>query len=150
MAGYMKINGGQIRPGGRQRYAPMSEINVTPFVDVMLVLLVIFMITAPLLTVGVPVNLPQTKAPPLTKPDEPLEVTVNAEGKVFLQETMVELDSLVPRLIAITQSNPEVPIYIRGDTVIEYGRISEVIALIKAAGFNKLGLIHAPPGRPRK
>ncbi len=150
MAGYMNIDGGLVRNGGRQRYPQMSQINVTPFVDVMLVLLVIFMITAPLLTVGVPVNLPQTNAPPLTKPDEPLEVTVNAEGEVFLQNTMVELDALVPRLIAITQSNPETPIYIRGDTIIDYGRVSEVIALIKAAGFNKLGLIHAPPGRLRK
>ncbi len=150
MAGYMNIDGGQVRNGGRQRYPQMSGINVTPFVDVMLVLLVIFMITAPLLTVGVPVNLPQTKAPPLTNPDEPLEVTVNAKGEIFLQETAVDLDSLVPRLIAITENNPEARIYVRGDRSINYGRVLEVMGLITQAGFTRLALISAPAGRPRQ
>ncbi len=146
----MNIDGGLVRNGGRQRYPQMSQINVTPFVDVMLVLLVIFMITAPLLTVGVPVNLPQTKAPPLTKPDEPLEVTVNAKGEIFLQETAVDLDALVPRLIAITENNPEARIYVRGDRSIDYGRVLEVMGLITHAGFTKLALISAPAGRQRK
>jgi biopolymer transport protein TolR len=150
MAGYMNIDGGQVRNGGRQRYAPMCQINVTPFVDVMLVLLVVFMITAPLLTVGVPVDLPQTKAPPLTKPDEPLEVTVNAKGEIFLQETAVDLDALVPRLIAITENNPEARIYVRGDRSIDYGRVLEVMGLITQAGFTRLALISAPAGRQRQ
>ncbi len=118
MAGTLNFDGGQLPANGRQRYQRMSQINVTPFVDVMLVLLVIFMITAPLLTVGVPVDLPQTKSPPLIQPDEPLEVTVNAKGEVFLQETAVELDALVPRLVAITRNNPEARIYVRGDRAV--------------------------------
>ncbi len=150
MAGYMNIDGGLVRNGGRHRYPQMCQINVTPFVDVMLVLLVIFMITAPLLTVGVPVDLPQTKAPPLTKPDEPLEVTVNAKGEIFLQETAVDLDALVPRLIAITENNPEARIYVRGDRAINYGRVLEVMGLITHAGFTKLALISAPAGRQRQ
>ncbi len=150
MASYMNIDGGLVRNGGRQRYPQMSQINVTPFVDVMLVLLVIFMITAPLLTVGVPVNLPQTKAPPLTHPDEPLEVTVNAKGEIFLQETAVDLDTLVPRLVAITQNNPDARIYVRGDRNINYGRVLEVMGLITHAGFTRLALISAPAGRQRQ
>ena len=132
------------RRGSRQRYRQMSEINVTPFVDVMLVLLVIFMITAPLLSVGVPVDLPQTQAPPLTTPEEPLEITVRADGQVFLQETAIELETLVPRLVAITRNNPEARIYVRGDKAINYGRVLEVIGLVTGAGFTKLALISAP------
>ncbi len=150
MVGYMNFDGGQVRNGGRHRYPQMCQINVTPFVDVMLVLLVVFMITAPLLTVGVPVDLPQTKAPPLTKPDEPLEVTVDAKGEIFLQETAVDLDALVPRLIAITENNPEARIYVRGDRAINYGRVLEVMGLITHAGFTKLALISAPAGRQRQ
>ena len=146
MAGTLNFDGGQIEGNGRQRYQRMSQINVTPFVDVMLVLLVIFMITAPLLTVGVPVDLPQTKAPPLIQPDEPLEVTVNAKGEVFLQETVVELDALVPRLVAITRNNPEARIYVRGDRAVNYGRVLEVMGLITGAGFTRLALVSAPPG----
>ncbi len=146
MAGTLNFDGGQLQGNGRQRYQRMSQINVTPFVDVMLVLLVIFMITAPLLTVGVPVDLPQTKAPPLIQPDEPLEVTVNAKGEVFLQETVVELDALVPRLVAITRNNPEARIYVRGDRAVNYGRVLEVMGLITGAGFTRLALVSAPPG----
>ena len=101
----------------------MSEINVTPMVDVMLVLLVIFMVAAPLLTVGVPVDLPQTQAPAITEPKEPLVITVNAQGKMFLQNNPVEDDALVTRLQAITKSNPSADIYVRGDQAINYGRV---------------------------
>ena len=97
------------------RYQPMSAINVTPFVDVMLVLLVVFMVAAPLLTVGVPVDLPQTQAPPITEPKEPLVITINGEGHIFIQETDVPTESLVPRLEAITGSNPDAVLYVRGD-----------------------------------
>src|SRR5947209_13011756 len=89
------------------RYRPMSEINVTPLVDVMLVLLVVFMVAAPPLTVGVPVDLPHTQAPPITEPKEPLVITINGEGHIFIQETEIPTDSLVPRLQAITGSNPD-------------------------------------------
>ncbi len=126
---------------GRHRYKPMAEINVTPMVDVMLVLLVIFMVAAPLLTVGVPVDLPQSKAPAITEPKEPLVITLNAEGKLFLQNSEVSDDELVPRLQAITKSNPDTDIYVRGDRAINYGRVMEVMGMVSAAGFNKVSLI---------
>src|SRR5439155_19355840 len=97
------------------RYRPMSEINVTPLVDVMLVLLVVFMVTAPLLTVGVPVELPQTQAPPINEPREPLVITVNRDGAVFISETTVPIDALIVRLQAITGNNPDAVPYERGD-----------------------------------
>jgi biopolymer transport protein TolR len=127
--------------GTRQRYKPMADINVTPMVDVMLVLLVIFMVAAPLLTVGVPVDLPQTKAPAITEQKEPLVITINAENKLFLQNTPVGDDELVPRLQAITKNNPEADIYVRGDRAINYGRVMEVMGLVSAAGFTKVSLI---------
>jgi len=123
----------------------MSEINVTPFVDVMLVLLVIFMVTAPLLTVGVEVNLPKTKANAMSGSDEPLAITVDAEGSIFLQETPVELDILVPRLQAITGANPDARIFIRGDSDINYGRVMQVMGIINAAGYRKVGMVTAAP-----
>jgi len=125
----------------RSRYRPMSEINVTPMVDVMLVLLVIFMVAAPLLTVGVPVDLPQTRAPAITEQKEPLVITLNAKGELFLQNSPVTGDELVPRLQAITKSNPQADIYVRGDRAISYGRVMEVMGLVSAAGFSKVSLI---------
>ena len=134
---------------GRGRYRPMAEINVTPMVDVMLVLLVIFMITAPLLTVGVPVDLPKTQAAQINEAIEPLVVTINAEGKIFLQETETDFDSLVPRLQAITGSKPDTRIFVRGDKSVAYGRIMEVMGTISAAGFSKVALIaELPRGAP--
>jgi biopolymer transport protein TolR len=137
MAGGLMNGGGN----GRLRYKPMSEINVTPMVDVMLVLLVIFMVAAPLLTVGVPVDLPQSKAPTISEQKEPLVITVNAEGKLFLQNTGVEDDELVPRLQAITKNNANSDIYVRGDRAINYGRVMEVMGMVSAAGFSKVSLI---------
>src|ERR1700756_5358045 len=127
------------------RYQPMSAINVTPFVDVMLVLLVVFMVAAPLLTVGVPVDLPQTQAPPINEPKEPLVITINGEGHLFIQETEVPTDSLVPRLQAITGSNPDALLYVRGDRAINYGRVVAVMSLISTAGFQKVSLIAESP-----
>ncbi|MGP1257038.1 MAG: protein TolR [Kiloniellales bacterium] len=133
----------------RNRWSPMSEINVTPFVDVMLVLLIVFMVTAPLLTVGVPVDLPQTQAQSISESVEPLVVTVDARGDVYVQETPVELGVLVPRLVAITESNPETRIYIRGDRNLQYGRVMQVMSTINAAGFNRVALIaELPPPAP--
>jgi biopolymer transport protein TolR len=129
----------------------MAEINVTPLVDVMLVLLVVFMVTAPLLTVGVPVDLPQTQAPPITDPKEPLVISINGEGRVFIQETDVAADSLVPRLQAITGENPDALVYVRADKSIDYGRVLEVMSLISAAGYRKVSLIaETPKGLPAK
>jgi biopolymer transport protein TolR len=133
------------------RYRPMSEINVTPLVDVMLVLLVVFMVAAPLLTVGVPVDLPQTQAPPITEPKEPLVITINGEGRIFVQETEIPTESLVPRLQAITGSNPDALLYVRGDRAINYGRVVEVMSLVSTAGFRKVSLIaESPKGTPAK
>ena len=124
-----------------RRIPPMSEINVTPFVDVMLVLLVIFMVTAPLLTVGVHVDLPKTKASVIKGEDEPLAISVDAEGGVFLQDVEIQLEALVPRLIAITGNNPDVRIFIRGDQAIHYGRVMDVMGRINAAGYRKVALV---------
>src|ERR1700680_927803 len=133
---------GGLRNGGdgdrRQRYKPMSEINVTPMVDVMLVLLVIFMVAARLLTVGVRVDLQQSQAPAISEQKEPLVITVNAEGKLFLQNGTLEDDELVPRLQAITKNNPQADIYVRGDRAINYGRVMEVMGMVSAAGFTKV------------
>lgn len=119
----------------------MSEINVTPMVDVMLVLLIVFMVAAPLLTVGVTVDLPETKAATIPGEDEPLAVSIDAEGLIYLQDTVLELDVLVPRLLAITGNNPDVRIFVRGDKHIDYGRVMQVMGTINAAGFRKVALI---------
>jgi biopolymer transport protein TolR len=130
----------------RARYQPMSAINVTPMVDVMLVLLVIFMVTAPLLTVGVPVDLPQTKAPAITEPKEPLVITIDQQGKLYLQNAeLANDDQLAPKLAAITQNNPDATIYVRGDRSVNYGRILEVMGFVSEAGFNKVSLIAELP-----
>lgn len=141
------------RANGRGRYRPMSEINVTPFVDVMLVLLIIFMVAAPLMTVGVPVDLPRTAASPLNQETEPLTITVNPEGRVFLQETEVTVEDLVPRLRAIMANQPsgapERRIFVRGDRAIAYGRVMEVMGTIAGAGFTRVALLAEQPAGPR-
>jgi biopolymer transport protein TolR len=132
--------------GRRSAYRPMSEINVTPLVDVMLVLLIVFMVAAPLLTVGVPVDLPQTQAPAINEQKEPLVITVNSAGKLFISEREIEDDALVPQLKAVTNNNPNASIYVRGDKTINYGRVMEVMGLVGAAGFTKVSLIAEMPG----
>jgi biopolymer transport protein TolR len=138
-------NGRSTGRGAAGRYRPMSEINVTPLVDVMLVLLVVFMVTAPLLTVGVPVELPQTQAPPINEPKEPTTITVNREGAIYLQETIIPFDGLVAKLQAITGNNPDAVLYVRGDKEINYGRVLEVMSLVTAAGFHKVSLVAETP-----
>ena len=122
----------------------MSEINVTPFVDVMLVLLIVFMVTAPLLTVGVPVDLPKVnKASALTDQKDPIEITIKLDGTLYLGESEVEVENLIPRLNAITDQNTEARIYVRGDRVVAYGRIMEIMSLINSAGYIKVALVTA-------
>ena len=140
MNGYLN---GKIAPRGR--YRPLSEINVTPLVDVMLVLLIIFMVTAPLMTSGVPVDLPKTSAQPLNSDSEPLTVSVNAEGKIYLQDQELPLDDLVAKLQAIAQNNAERRIFVRGDKGITYGRIMEVMGTITQGGFTKVALLAEQP-----
>ena len=120
---------------------PMSEINVTPFVDVMLVLLIVFMVTAPMLTVGVPVNLPESEADSLPDDKEPLTVSINSKGEVFVQDTKVAFNELVAKLLAISKNRTDTRIYVRGDKNINYGRVMEVMGNLAGSGFTKVALI---------
>ncbi len=131
----------------RRSRVMMSQINVTPFVDVMLVLLVVFMITAPLLTVGVPVELPKSTAPEVSGNDEPLAVSIDASGVIFLQDTEISLEELGPRLVAVTERNPEARIFVRGDKSIDYGMVMSVMGALAEAGFTNLALITQLPDR---
>ena len=119
----------------------MAEINMTPFVDVVLVLLVIFMVAAPLLTVGIEVDLPETEATPITEEVEPIAVTLRADGTIFLQETEVTAEQLVPRLTAIAEAGYEHRVYVRADQALSYGQVMDVTGRIEAAGFKKLALV---------
>jgi len=141
----MSGNGGGRGRRRRGSYVPMSEINVTPMVDVMLVLLVVFMVSAPLMTVGVPVDLPQTDAAQMVGQDEPMVVSVNAKGEVFLQETKITLEQLVPRLVAITQNKKDTRIFVRGDKAIAYGQLMEVMGTVNLAGFTRVALLTQLP-----
>ena len=129
---------------GRQR-RQMGEINVTPFVDVMLVLLIVFMVTAPMLTMGVSVDLPKAESSPMPGQDEPLSVSIDASGAIYLQETAIELDQLAPRLLAITEQNADARIFVRGDRGIDYGRVMAVIGSLNHAGFTKVALLTEQP-----
>ncbi|MEM5582952.1 protein TolR [Roseibium sp. AS2] len=140
----MQVGSGQ--SGGRRgrrraRHAPMSEINVTPFVDVMLVLLIIFMVAAPLLTVGVPIDLPETRAKALEGDTEPITISVNSAGEFFIQDTPITIDEIVPKLEAIAANGYEERIYVRGDKDADYGTMMQLMARISAAGFKRLGLV---------
>ena len=123
---------------------PMSEINVTPFVDVMLVLLIIFMVTAPLLTVGVQVDLPETSADSLPEESEPLTLTINSKGEVFIQETKIEFDNLIKKVLAVSKNRTDTRIYVRGDKTINYGRVLEIMGMLSGSGFTKVALISEP------
>ena len=130
-----------IRRRGRGRARPMSDINVTPFVDVMLVLLIVFMVTAPLLTVGVPVDLPKTRAQTLGQDREPLSVTIKRGGKIYLQNTPIAEDDLLARLNAISANGYDQRIFVRGDRSVDYGKVMEVMGLLSGAGFTHIGLV---------
>ena len=123
---------------------PFSEINVTPFVDVMLVLLIIFMVTAPLLTVGVQVDLPESNADSLQSDNEPLELTISKDGNIYIQETEVNIKELIPKLVAITENRLDTKIYVRGDEVINDGKVMRVLGELSGSGFSKVALITKP------
>jgi biopolymer transport protein TolR len=126
---------------GMRRVRPMSEINVTPFVDVMLVLLIVFMVSAPLLTSGVPVDLPEAQAKPLAIEKEPITITVDNEGRVFLKEDEVNVDDIVARLADIAPNGFDERIYVRGDRTASYGAIMRIMGLINGAGYRHIGLV---------
>ena len=119
----------------------ISEINVTPFVDVMLVLLIIFMVAAPLLTVGVPIDLPETRANAMNPETQPITISVNENGQIYLQETEIPLDEVVAKLSAIATTGYEERIYVRGDKTTNYGTVMQVMARIQAAGYTRIGLV---------
>lgn len=125
----------------RQKNKSISQINVTPFVDVMLVLLIVFMITAPLLTVGVSVDLPKTNAGQLNSKGDPIIVSIKENGEVYIQERVIELSQLLPRLKAISSGNKNLRIYVRGDKSVPYGVVLDTIARIKNSGFKKVALV---------
>ena len=129
------------RGRGRMRRRAMADINVTPFVDVMLVLLIVFMVTAPLLTVGVPVDLPKTKAPALGQDREPLSVTVRRDGAIFLQKEQIPQEALVEKLKAVAANGYDQRIFVRGDTAANYGKVMEVMGILAASGFTHIGLV---------
>ena len=140
MAATPTVRGG-FRRRHKQRSRPMSEINVTPFVDVMLVLLIVFMVSAPLLTAGVPIDLPQAQAKPLTIDKPPITVTLKQDGKVFVGEDETSIDQLVPKLTAMAKDGLDERIYVRGDRAANYGEIMKVMGTISAAGFTHIGLV---------
>jgi biopolymer transport protein TolR len=132
-------------PSGRSRHrrAPVAEINVTPLVDVMLVLLIIFMVTAPLLSAGVPVNLPDSRAKPLDQPDDPVEISLDTAGRIYLGETATAIEELPQRLAAIAARATDAPpqVFVRADKSIPYGRVMEVMGELNRAGLNKVSLV---------
>lgn len=141
----------QPQSGGRRgarrarRYRPLAEINVTPFVDVMLVLLIVFMVTAPLLTVGVPVDLPKTEASALSQPTEPLVLSIASDGKVYVQELAVPVEELAAKLVAVTGNKLDTRIYVRGDRTVAYGDVMRVMGVVASAGFAEVALVAELP-----
>jgi biopolymer transport protein TolR len=129
------------RRSRRRRATVMADINVTPMVDVMLVLLIVFMVAAPLLTVGVPIDLPQTQAKSMEQDKEPLTLSVNDKGQVFLQNTEIKLDEIVPKLKAIAKNGAEERIYVRGDRKVDYGTVMRVMGRLSAAGYRRVALV---------
>ncbi|MDQ6437012.1 protein TolR [Mesorhizobium sp. LHD-90] len=146
----MSVGAARSGRGGRghrrrgRHHGLMSEINVTPFVDVMLVLLIIFMVAAPLLTVGVPIDLPETQAKAMNADTQPITISVNQAGEIHLQETVIPIDEVVPKLQAIAKTGYEERIFIRGDKTADYGTVMKVMAEISAAGFKNIGLVSLP------
>jgi biopolymer transport protein TolR len=137
------------RGSARSRYKPLSEINVTPLVDVMLVLLIIFMVTAPLMTSGVSVDLPKTNAQPLNNDSQPLTVSIRANGDIYLQDEAVPIAGVVDKLKAIAQNNPDRRIFVRGDKDLPYGKIMEIMGTITQGGFNHVALLAEQTGPAR-
>lgn len=140
----MSVGSSGIQGGRRRRsrrHAPMSEINVTPFVDVMLVLLIIFMVAAPLLTVGVPIDLPESQAKQLNSETQPITISVREEGQIFLQETEITAEELIPKLKAIAQNGYDERLYVRGDRATDYGTVMRLMGALNQAGYKKIGLV---------
>ena len=136
--------GGRRGRRGRARKGPMADMNMTPFIDVMLVLLIIFMVAAPMMTVGVPVDLPETRAKAMEGQTQPITVSVDGQGRIFIQEAELKLDELVPKLQAIAKNGVEERVFVRGDKTTDYGTILRVMGRLNDAGFKKIGLVSLP------
>lgn len=147
MAVQLQGRGGGVRRGRR---TVMADINVTPMIDVMLVLLIVFMVAAPLITVGVQVDLPKAGAQAVQGTDEPISVSIDKDGNIWLQQTQVGRDDLVPKLAAIAKGANDRRIFVRGDQGIPYGKVMEVMGMINAAGFTRVALITQAPTTARK
>nr|WP_321455940.1 protein TolR [uncultured Cohaesibacter sp.] len=141
--GSMGSPGGSRRRGARRamRHRPIAEINVTPMVDVMLVLLIIFMVSAPMMTVGVPLDLPESTAKPLSSQTQPLTLSIRKDGSIYLQDQQVEFDNLVQTLLGVAKNGYEERIFVRGDKDVDYGSIMKVMGAMNRAGFKKIGLV---------
>jgi biopolymer transport protein TolR len=146
-AGAAGGSGGRRRGRRGRRFKPMADINMTPFIDVMLVLLIIFMVAAPLLTVGVPLDLPQTRAAPLNIDRQPVTVSINERGQIFLGETELRDDTLVAGLQTAAKQGPEERIYVRAHKKVDYGRVAQIMATITQAGYKKVALVTEPDAR---
>ncbi|HMK88708.1 MAG TPA: biopolymer transporter ExbD [Methylocystis sp.] len=134
-------NGGGRRRRGRFRHAPMADINMTPFIDVMLVLLIIFMVAAPLLASGVSVDLPQTKAGQLNIEQKPVSISIDDKGQLFLMDQPIAIEALVDKLKEVAQQGYDERIYVRGAQSVNYGRVAEVMALVTTAGYKRVALV---------
>ena len=139
--------GGGRRRGRSRRFRPMADINMTPFIDVMLVLLIIFMVAAPLLTVGVPLDLPQTRAAPLNIDRQPVTVSINERGELFIRETRLTDDTLTSQLQTEAKQGFEERIYVRAHKKVDYGRVAQIMAIITQAGYKKVALVTEPDAR---
>lgn len=141
----MALRAGRFQRRRLGRRGPVTEINVAPFVDVMLVLVIIFMVAAPLLTIGVPVELPKATVKPLNESRDPLVITVDKNGRIFIQEAEIEDSAFVPRLRAVSDANTELRIFVRGDREIDYGRVMQVMGFVAQAGFSNVALVAEAP-----
>ncbi len=144
MAMAMNAGGGGGKRRRSKRSAPMADLNMIPFIDVMLVLLVIFMVAAPLLTTGVPVDLPKTGASQLNIEQKPISVTIDERGRIFLQDKETRLETLAAEITAIAKQGYDERIYVRGAAQVNYGRVGEVMGVLQKSGFTKIGLVNAP------
>lgn len=150
MASGVQMSGGRNR-SGRRTFQARSDINITPLVDVMLVMMIIFMVTAPMLTVGIPVDLPRISGAAASQSQtEPVIITMSADGKIFLQEAEVSAEGLKSQLALITKNNPNAPVYVRGDRTTPYGQIVELMASISTSGYSKVSLIAESGGAQAK
>ena len=144
-SGGIKAGGYSRRSSRRQsRHGAMSDINVTPLVDVMLVLLIVFMVAAPLMTTGVPIELPKTQAKQLSQPNEPLTISVQADRTIFIEKTAIKLDELATKLQALAKNGNQEQLMVRADTSVPYGAVMEVMGVLNQAGYTKIGLMTSP------